>query len=162
MNDGKWLKLARSFAGMTALQLSKEAGVSLNYIQRLERGDRHMSNEVRERIYRALGFNPELISFDSSLLLEKINELISSNAESQWCTLDSIMIGRRRYYTDCHHVANLESVSNSTDNILRLCYARANIEAQIALYEHGPLLLSGKRFVLQDGTESVRATTQMS
>lgn len=161
MEDGKWIKLARNFLGITARELATNVGVSLNYIQRIEKGDRHMSSDVKERVYQALGFDPELISFESSLLLEKINELISSDSESQWCTLDSVMIKGRRYYTDCHCIVDPMNTDNLPDNILRLSYAKTEVETQIALHEDIPLLLSGEHLPLRDETGSIIATAQL-
>lgn len=161
IDDGKWIKLARSFAGMTAQELATKAGVSLNYVQRIEKGDRHMSNDVKERVYQAIGFDQKLISFDSSSLLKKINDLMSSTSESQWCTLDSVMVKGRRYYTDCHCIADLMNADNPPDNILRLSYAKTEVETQIALHEDAPLLLSGKKLPLQDETGSIIATVQL-
>ena len=161
MEDGNWIKLARNFVGMTARELASDAGVSLNYIQRIEKGDRRMSNDVKKRIYQAIGFDQKHISFDSSLLLEKINDLIDANSESQWCTLDSVMVKGRRYYIDCHCIVNPLSTDNLPDNILRLSYARTEVETQIALHEDVPLLLSGKKLPLQDGTGSIIATAQL-
>ena len=107
MEEGTWLKFARSYARKTAQQIATAAGVSLNYIQRIERGDRHMSSEVREKVYGALGFTPDEISFNSKPLLQKIDEMIEatkSRLELIWCTLDSATVAGRRYYTDCRFV----------------------------------------------------------
>lgn len=161
MEDGKWIRLARNFVGMTARELASDAGVSLNYIQRIEKGDRRMSNDVKERVYQAIGFDQKLVSFDSSSLLKKINDLISSNPESQWCTLDSVMVKGRRYYTDCHCIDDPMNTDNPPDNILRLRYAKTEVETQIALHEDAPSFLSGGRLPLPDETGSIIATTEL-
>ena len=144
MEEGKWIKLARNFVGMTARELAEKVGVSMNYIQRIEKGDRRMSSDVQERVFQAVGFNQELIDFDSSPLLKKINELIDSHSKSQWCTLDSVMVKGRRYYTDCHCIVDPMTTDNPPDNILRLSYAKTEVETQIILHEGTPLFLSDK------------------
>lgn len=161
MEEGKWIKLARNFVGMTARELASKVGVSLNYIQRIEKGDRRMSNDVKERVYQAIGFNQKLVGFDSSSLLEKVNELIDSYSDSQWCTLDSVMIGGRRYYTDCRHIVDPTDTDNPLDNILRLSYAKTEVETQIALHEDAPSLLSDNKLPLRDESGSTIATVQL-
>lgn len=161
IDDGKWIKLARNFTGMTAQELATKAGVSLNYVQRIEKGDRHMSNDVKERVYQAIGFDQKLISFDSSSLLKKINKFIDLHSESQWCTLDSVIIEGRRFYTDCSYIADPASTDNLPDNMLRLRYAKTEVETQIALHEDGPLFLSGEKMPLQDEAGSTIAAVQL-
>lgn len=120
-----------------------------------------MSNDVKERVYQAIGFDQKRISFDSSSLLEKINELIDLHSESQWCTLDSVMIEGRRYYTDCNYIADPTSTDNLPDNMLRLRYAKTEVETQITLHEGSPLFLSGEKVPLQDEAGSTIATVQL-
>lgn len=141
MEEGKWIKLARNFVGMTARELASNVGVSLNFIQRIEKGDRRMSDSVKERVYQAIGFDQKLISFDSSSLLKKINKLIVSCSDSQWCTLDSVTIKGRRYHTDCHCIVDLSNIDSLPDNILRLSYAKTEVETQITLHENALLFL---------------------
>ncbi len=155
MEEGAWLKLARSYVRKTAQQIATAAGVSLNYIQRIERGDRHMSSEVREKVYGALGFTPDIIGFNSMPLLRKIDGMIES-AKSHlgliWCTLDSVTVAGRRYYTDCRFVEFINGAPDvSADNILRLQYARAEVQAQSDLYENPFLLGPGRPFTVYDG-----------
>lgn len=139
MEEGIWLKLARNYVRRTAQQIATAAGVSLNYIQRIERGDRHMSPEVREKVYDALGFTPDIIGFNSMPLLRKIDGMIESaksHPELIWCTLDSVAVAGRRYYTDCRFVKFKNDIPDcSVDNILQLKRAREAVQTQIDLNE---------------------------
>lgn len=51
---GKNIKKARAAAGMTQKQVAEKAGLHVNYIARIERGEENPSYEAIEKIIKAL------------------------------------------------------------------------------------------------------------
>ncbi|MCB9826716.1 helix-turn-helix transcriptional regulator [Candidatus Nomurabacteria bacterium] len=51
---GKNIRKARTAAGMTQKQVAEKAGLHVNYIARIERGEENPSYEAIEKIIKAL------------------------------------------------------------------------------------------------------------
>lgn len=51
---GKNIKKARAAAGMTQKQVAEKAGLHVNYIARIERGEENPSYEAIEKIIKSL------------------------------------------------------------------------------------------------------------
>lgn len=68
----KWIKLARGLKRISSRELADMCGKSMNYIQKLEAGDRDLPDSTAGEIYEALGFNPAQVPFQTHLLLETL------------------------------------------------------------------------------------------
>ena len=51
---GKNLRVARNDAGLTQKQVAEKAGLHVNYVARIERGEENPSYEAIEKIIKAL------------------------------------------------------------------------------------------------------------
>ncbi len=144
--NGQWLRRARHFRGMTAKQLAEQAGLSLNYVQRLEKGDRNASATAAEKLCDALGFTPESVPLDSRGLLAKIDQLIDEHGPYAFCTMRCARARGNRYYTDCEYF-DINSIKTgkepAPDHLLRLAYAKTEAETQQTLWETGPDIIEG-------------------
>ena len=132
-----WLSKARKLKGITAKQLAKNVGVSLNYIQQIE-GGRPMSDSLASRIYDYLGFDEGDIPFESNRVLEKLRviEEECENGENQFCLCTLHRVGYVSYIVDCSP-AEEGDLKNPPDNCepIRIRYAKNNLEAQMALFD---------------------------
>lgn len=134
---GTWIKRARIFCNITARQLAEMTCLSLNYIQRIESGDRTLPDSTAKRLFDSLGFTPSEICLDSRPLKEKILAMIATADENDFCTLTHKESNGRKYYTDCIYLGSFDNIRHMTppDNIIRLRYALSCVIEQENLYE---------------------------
>ena len=72
MKNRSWLKNARGMKRISSRELGELCGKSQIYIQKLEGGDRDLPQSTANEIYKALGFNPAQVPFQTHLLLEEL------------------------------------------------------------------------------------------
>ncbi|MBQ6390895.1 MAG: helix-turn-helix domain-containing protein [Eggerthellaceae bacterium] len=131
-----WLAKARNLNGVTAKELSKAVGLSLNYIQQIESGRRTMSAAALARVYQYLGYDERELPLDSMPLMEKLGELERRLGEEAFCLCRVNNSSRIGYITDVVE-ASESDLKNPPDSYepIRIRYARNNLEAQMILFE---------------------------
>ena len=133
-----WLRKARKFRGISASELAIRVGVSLNYIQRIEGGSRTFEGDIRDRICDALGFDQDRIPFETSPLLERLDELSGTYGDDAFCSLEYVNVEGRLYFngvTDLGEASLDPALSNPGSNPVRIRNARDFLKMQVALYE---------------------------
>lgn len=99
-----WLRNARSLKGITSKQLAEMVGKSQIYIQKIEGGEKPLPKELEESIYRALGFSPEQVPFDTHTLLAEFELLGISEEETVY--LGYVLVDRRIYFNSLIKTSN--------------------------------------------------------
>lgn len=88
----KWIKLARGLKRISSRELADMCGKSMNYIQKLEAGDRDLPDSTAGEIYEALGFNPAQVPFTTDSLLETLEGMDDEETISLgYVVVDSII-----------------------------------------------------------------------
>lgn len=88
----QWIKLARGLKRISSRELADMCGKSMNYIQKLEAGDRDLPDSTAGEIYEALGFNPAQVPFKTDLLLETLEGMEDEETVSLgYVIVDSII-----------------------------------------------------------------------
>lgn len=118
-----WLKKARRLKRISSRELAELCGMSMNYIQKIEGGDRGMPIETANRIYRALGFTPEEVRFDTSKMINRVE-----NAKEPEVALAYVLVDDVIYFTDIAEKDDEESFVTTTSN------ARLLLISQDALF----------------------------
>ncbi len=59
---GHWIMVRRAMLRMSQTRLAKAIGVDQSYISLIERGERPLTDEMRQKISAALGCKPEDLS----------------------------------------------------------------------------------------------------
>ena len=59
---GHWIMVRRAMLRMSQARLAKAIGVDQSYISLIERGERPLTEEIRQKISAALGCKPEELS----------------------------------------------------------------------------------------------------
>lgn len=95
-----WLKRARKAKSLTAKELASAAGVSLNYVQRIEGGSRPCPADLLAKFEDALGFTQDEVSFDYEGLIQKANDFIQEKGNEASCHLSYVFIDERIIFTD--------------------------------------------------------------
>lgn len=91
-----WLKNARSLRGITSKELAEMVGKSHIYIQKIEGGEKPLPKELEESIYRALGFSPKEVQFNTEKLLFDLRRTLTT--EEQTVYLGYKLVGKRIYF----------------------------------------------------------------
>ena len=89
-----WLKKARGLKRISSRELGEMCGMSMNYIQKIEGGNRGMPSDTAEKIYAALGFTPDEVRFETPELLEQIEGL-----DTDVVSLSYVLVGDVIYFT---------------------------------------------------------------
>jgi len=59
---GHWIMVRRAMLRMSQARLAKAIGVDQSYISLIERGERPLSDKLRQKISTALGCTPEALT----------------------------------------------------------------------------------------------------
>lgn len=94
-----WLKRARKAKGITTKELAERAGISLNYVQRIEGNSRPLTSELLSTFEEILGFTQEDFSFNYEELITKADALIQEKGKSGKCVLSYGFIEGRIIFT---------------------------------------------------------------
>lgn len=140
-----WLKKARLMSGLSAQKLADACGFSLNYIQRLESGERNFTGNAKQAICAYLGFSPDSIALDFDKLESGIDRLIEQDGETSFCLARYIRRCGTRIPIDFLHWNGTEEELSSYSNYpsvpdvrvtpLRLHFAKEEIEALRNTYD---------------------------
>lgn len=65
--------------------------MSMNYIQKIEGGNRDMPPDTAEKIYAALGFTPDEVRFETSELLERIEGWDTDAVSLSYVLVDDVI-----------------------------------------------------------------------
>ena len=106
-----WLKKARRLKRISSRELAELCGMSMNYIQKIEGGDRGMPIETANTIYRALGFTPQEVRFDTSKIIKRVE-----NAKEPEVALAYVLVDDVIYFTDIAEKDDEESFVTTTSN----------------------------------------------
>ena len=141
-----WLKIARRMSDLSAQKLADACGFSLNYIQRLESGERNFAGHAEQVICSYLGFSPNDISLDFDKLESGIDKLIEQDGETSFCLARYIRRSGTRIPIDFLHwngteeelssAAKHPSITNVQVTPLMLRFAREEIKAQRYIYDN--------------------------
>lgn len=91
-----WLKNARSLKGITSKELAEMVGKSQIYIQKIEGGEKPLPEELEDSIYKALGFSPQEVQFNTEKLLFDLQ--CTCTTEEQRIYLGYVLVGKRIYF----------------------------------------------------------------
>ena len=89
-----WIKLARGLKRISSRELADMCGKSMNYIQKIEAGDRELPDSTAGEIYEALGFNPAQVPFNTSYLLDELEGM----ADDETVLLDYFVVDGIIYF----------------------------------------------------------------
>lgn len=95
-----WLKRARKAKSLTAKELAESAGISLNYVQRIEGNSRTLTSELLFAFESTFGFTQEEFPFNYEELIAKADRLIQERGKKEKCVLSYGFIDGRIYFTD--------------------------------------------------------------
>ena len=125
-----WLKNARSLRGITSRELAEMVGKSQIYIQKIEGGEKPLPKELEESIYRALGFTPELVHFNTNALLAEFEQSGISDEETVY--LGYVLVDRRIYFNSLLKASNetLEGNFLPVDGF----FAKLLLESQLSVW----------------------------
>ena len=141
-----WLKKARRMSGLSAQKLADACGFSLNYIQRLESGERSFAGHAEQTICSYLEFSPKDISIDFDKLESSFDKLIEQDGETSFCLARYIRRSGIRIPIDFLHwngteeelssAAKHPNITNVQVTPLRLQFAKEEIKAQRCIYDN--------------------------
>lgn len=94
-----WLKRARKAKGITARELADSAGISLNYVQRIEGNSRTLTPELLSSFEDYLGFTRNEFPFNYEELIAKAEALIQEKGKEGRCVLRYGFIDERIVFT---------------------------------------------------------------
>lgn len=124
----KWIKLARGLKRISSRELADMCGKSMNYIQKLEAGDRDLPDSTAGEIYEALGFNPAQVPFQTHLLLEELEGMEDDMKLSLgYVVVDNII------YFNCVYASYIE---RDIDGVMptTVKFAKLLLESQLVLF----------------------------
>lgn len=119
-----WLKKARGLKRISAKALAEECGLSMNYIQKIEGGNRDLPHSTASLIFDALGFSPQDIAFDTKTLLDRLETI--EGEEKLFLTyrvVDDVV-----YFTDLVSEPTVPSIEVTVDS------ARLLLKSQDTLF----------------------------
>lgn len=86
-----WLKKARGLKRISSKKLGEMCGMSMNYIQKIEGGNRGMPSDTAQKLYDALGFTPDEVRFDTPQLIERIEDLDTDTVHLSYVLVDGVI-----------------------------------------------------------------------
>lgn len=86
-----WLKKARGLKRISSKKLAELSGMSMNYIQKIEGGNRSMPLDTAQKLYDALGFTPDEIQFNTSQLIEQIGSMDTDAVRLSYVLVDGVI-----------------------------------------------------------------------
>lgn len=125
-----WLKNARSLRGITSKELAEMVGKSQIYIQKIEGGEKPLPKELEESIYRALGFSPEQVPFDTYALLAEFEQ--SGISEEETVYLGYVLVDRRIYFNSILKTSNEPLEGNFLP--VSGFFAKVLLESQLSIW----------------------------
>lgn len=111
-----WLKKARGLKRISSKALAEECGLSMNYVQKIEGGNRDLPHSTASQIFSALGFTPEEVRFDTEQLITELAAL----GENDKCYLRYRVVDEVVYFTDIESKASAETMELRTADALLL------------------------------------------
>lgn len=86
-----WLKKARGLKRISSKKLAELSGMSMNYIQKMEGGNRSMPLDTAQKLYDALGFTPEEVEFNTPQLIEQIENIDTDEICLSYVLVDGVI-----------------------------------------------------------------------
>lgn len=122
----QWIKLARGLKRISSRELADMCGKSMNYIQKLEAGDRDLPDSTAGEIYEALGFNPAQVSFTTDSLLETLEGM----DEEETVSLGYVVVDSIIYFNLI--VSGVKDVDGYMPTTVK--FAKLLLESQLVLF----------------------------
>lgn len=87
MKNKTWLKKILEAKKMTQKQLADKAGISLNAVSKIIRGERYGSDETWGKITKALENDCEIVSYECTQIIDDIKTAIAFKNKNDDCYL---------------------------------------------------------------------------
>lgn len=120
-----WIKQARGLKRISSRELAELCGKSMNYIQKIEAGDRELPDSTAGEIYEALGFNPAQVPFNTYSLLEDMRDMDDDLEVS----LGYIIVDNIIYFNHVYAGHGLDGLLPTT-----VKFARLLLESQLEVW----------------------------